>query len=59
MDDTGPDKPNCRNECSEKWKAIKVFLHGKFSFWRSDKEGATEVKGESRNHRKAHPWRFP
>jgi hypothetical protein len=59
MDDKGPDKPNCRNERSEKWKTIKVFLHGKFSFCRSDKEEAIEVKGESGKHGKAHPWRFP
>jgi hypothetical protein len=46
MDDTRLDKLNWRNERAEKWKAIKAFLHGKFSFWRSDKEEALEVKEE-------------
>jgi hypothetical protein len=44
MDDTRLDKLNCGNERAEKWTAIKVFLHGKFSFWRSDKEEAIKVK---------------
>jgi hypothetical protein len=59
MDDTRLDKLNWRDERAEKWKAIKVFLYGKFSFWRSEKEEELEVKEDGRNHRKAHPWRFP